>query len=321
MKAIVLAGGHATRLWPLTKHRAKPLLPLGDRPIIAYVLEELADIDDVDDVLISTNAKFADDFRAFLADRQFENTRVVVEDHVKEENKVGSLGAMIQVMEAEGLDDYLVVGGDNYTTLSLQDFLNFARERDAITNACYQLDQEADASQFGVITADDDQHVTGFEEKPDAPSSTLVSTAFYYFPEHQLDIFDAYQDAFQGTDTDYLDEPGRLIEWGHQHYNMYAYPFTGDWYDIGTPENYLEAQAALMDGRKNNGSVADTELGDNVWVMDGAEIQDSRLKHCIVFPGAKITGAELDGCIIDEQAIVNGKVLDGAVIGAHSTVQ
>ncbi|MFB6077147.1 MAG: NDP-sugar synthase, partial [Candidatus Nanohaloarchaea archaeon] len=72
MKAIVLAGGHATRLWPLTRNRAKPLLPLAGKPIVAHVLDQLAEKDTVDEVLLSTNAKYADDFRDFAGEHGYD---------------------------------------------------------------------------------------------------------------------------------------------------------------------------------------------------------------------------------------------------------
>lgn len=320
MKAIVLAGGHATRLWPLTKHRAKPLLPLGRQPIISYILKELEDINAVDEVLISTNAKFADDFQRLLRDSEFPKARVLVEDHTREAEKIGSLGAIIQIIEQEGPDDYLVAGGDNYTSLSLADFVASAEEHSAVVNACFDVKEKEQATAFGVIEADDEQRVTGFEEKPDDPSSTLASTAFYVFPEPQLSLFDEYVAAHKDQDSNYLDEPGRLIEWAHDRYDMYVYPFDGAWYDIGTPENYLRAQAAVADGF-NQGTVKDSNLGDNVWVMEGAVVEGSDLENCIVFPDATISGASVRNSIVDKEASVNEKTLDGAVIGAHSRVR
>lgn len=318
MKVIVLAGGHATRLWPLTKHRAKPLLPLGRKPIIAYVLDQLQDMD-VDETLISTNAKYADDFDQFLAEHDYD-ARVVVEDHTREEEKIGSLGAIMQIMNDEGADDYLVVGGDNYTSLDLAEFAGFAQERDAPTIACYEVDDREDATAFGVVDIDDEQQVTAFVEKPDEPPSRLVSTLFYYFPEHSLELFDAYRAAHEDSGENYLDEPGQLIEWAHDQEPLYAYPFDGEWHDIGTPENYLRAQAAMVDGF-TAGDVTQSSLGDNVWIMDGATVEDAELENCIVFPGATILGASLKNSIVDEEATVSGTDLDGAVIGAHSTVK
>lgn len=320
MKAIVLAGGHATRLWPLTKNRAKPLLPLAGKPIIAYVLDELERIDAVDDVLISTNAKFDADFQRFLAEHDYDKARIVVEDHTNEEQKIGSLGAVLQIMENEGEDDYFVVGGDNYTTLSLQDFLAFAQEKDAIVTACFELENWEDAREFGVVETDGEQRITGFEEKPEQPSSSLISTAFYFFPRSSRTMFDDYVNAHRGSGTNYLDEPGRLIEWAHTRYDLYAYPFTGAWYDIGTPENYLTAQAALGNNYRK-GTVTDSTIGDNVCLMDDAIIERSEVEGCIVFPGAKIRDSTLKRCIIDEEATVSGQELQDAVIGSYSRVQ
>ncbi len=320
MKAIVLAGGHATRLWPLTRERAKPLLPLAGQPIVQYTMDALADIPAVDEILVSTNAKFADDFRRFVADAGYD-ARVVVEDHRSEAEKVGTLGAIMQVIEEEGADDYLVVGGDNYPSFDLSAFADAARERDAVTIACHRVGSRDAARQFGVLDTDGDDRIVGFAEKPEEPSSRLVSTAFYYFPERQLDLFDRYRDAFAGDGGDHLDEPGRLLEWGHDRVEMYAYPFEGGWHDIGTPGSYLAAQAAVGDGRRVDGAVTDCDLGEDVWVMDGATVERSALERCIVFPGADISDAELRGCIVDEEATVEGLVLEDAVIGAFSTVR
>lgn len=318
MKAIVLAGGHATRLWPLTRNRAKPLLPLGEKPIMAYVLDQLEDMA-VDDVLISTNAKYADDFDAFL-DKYGYDARVVVEDHEREEEKIGSLGAILQIIDDEGEDDYLVVGGDNYTSLDLSAFAGFAQEQDAPVIACYEVGTTKEATAFGVVGVDDEQRVTTFVEKPNNPPSRLVSTLFYYFPESSMDLFDRYVAAHGDSDADYLDEPGRLIEWAHDRETLYAYAFDGEWHDIGTPQNYLRAQAMIAD-RFVHGEVTDSSLGDDVWIMEGAIVEDSDLENCIVFPDAHISGSRVENSIIDEEATVENIDLEDAVIGAHTTVR
>lgn len=320
MKAIVLAGGHATRLWPLTRDRAKPLLPLGGQPIIQYSTDALAAMDVVDEILISTNARYADDFRDFIAAQGYTDVRVVVEEHLREEDKLGSLGAIIQVIEQEGVDDYLVVGGDNYPSFDLADFATTARERDAVTIACHQVATTEEATAFGVIDTGADQRITDFTEKPEQPASRLVSTAYYYFPASALTLLDRYQEVHAGTE-DYLDEPGRLLEWGHAETDMYAYPFEGEWHDIGTPKNYLRAQAAVAGERQVAGEVSDSTLGDRVWVMEGANVEGSDIEDCIIFPGANIVDSSLEGCIVDEEATVVGKTLQDSVIGAYSTVR
>ncbi len=316
MKAIVLAGGHATRLWPLTRNRAKPLLPLAGRPIIQYVLDDLQELQ-LDETIISTNAKYADDFQDMVDRAGYSDVTVMVEEHESEENKVGSIGAMMQVTAEKGDDDYLVVGGDNYTSLDLEQFAAAARERDAVTNACFELAETEDASQFGVVGTGEEDRITAFEEKPEDPPSRLISTLFYYFPEHRVDLLDEYAAAHD--DEDAFDSPGQLIEWGHSREAMYAYPFRGDWFDIGTPGNYLDAQMELG-AKQVDGAVSDSELGANVWVMDGAEVRSSRLEDCIVFPGAEISDSSLERSIVDREACVDGMELDEAVIGEFSRI-
>ncbi|MDY6761737.1 MAG: NDP-sugar synthase [Candidatus Nanohaloarchaea archaeon] len=319
MKAIILAGGHATRLWPLTRDRAKPLLPLGGRPLIDYLVADLEDA--VEEVLISTNEKFADDFEDYLAEYDRE-ARVVVEEQASEDEKPGTIGAVIDLLAREDIaDDVLILGGDNYFGLDMGGVLEFFEEVDGPVNAVYDVGDREQARAFGVVDTDGDR-ITGFEEKPSDPPSTLVSTAVYLFPEDQLSLFDDYETYFASTDIpadEYLDEPGRLIEWAHTETAMYAYRFDGDWFDIGTPANYLAAQQEIGETRID-GTANDSNLGSNVWVMDGAEINGSELENCIVFPDAEITDASLHDTIVDREATVDGKELEDAVVGAYSRI-
>lgn len=319
MKAIVLAGGHATRLWPLTRNRAKPLLPLGEQPIVAYSMDQLEELGAVDEVIVSTNAKFAQDFQDFVAEQGYDKARIVVEQHQREEAKVGSLGAIIQVIEAEGRDDYLVVGGDNYPSFQLASFVEAAEEAGGIAVACHRVETREDAKPFGVVSTDEEGRITGFEEKPEEPASDLVSTAFYYFPEQHLDVFDRYREAHRDV-KDAMDEPGRLIEWGHERFPMHAYPFEGAWHDIGTPQNYLKAQRSVSDGFVR-GDVDGSTLGINVWVMEGAAVEGADLENCIIFPEANIVDARCRDSIIDSRATVKGTNLREAVVGEYSTIR
>lgn len=324
MKAVVLAGGHATRLWPVTRNRAKPLLPLDGVPIIDYIMSELAETDEIDEIYISTNKRFAPDFESYVERYGYDNTEIVVEDQRSEDEKPGTIGAILKLLDEQGADDdYLIIGGDNYYSFAIQDFIDFTDGMPAV--ACYDIGDTDAASSFGVVTADDDHKITDFTEKPESPDSTLVSMACYYFPEDCLDLFEQYADHFSTTvipEEQYLDEPGRLIEWGHKQEQMRAFSFDGDWFDIGTREGYLHAHAAVAEESTTiNGSVTDTELGENVWVMDGAEVKDSHLENCIVFPEAEIAGARIEDTIIDREATLLGVDLSESLVGEYSGLQ
>lgn len=323
MKAVVLAGGHATRLWPITRNRAKPLLPLDGVPIIDYIMRELDETADVDEIYISTNKQFAPDFESYVERYGYENVEIVVEDQRSEDEKPGTIGAILKLLDEKGkTDDYLVIGGDNYYSFAIQDFLDFTDASPAV--ACYDIGDTEAASSFGVVTVDDDHQITDFTEKPEDPDSTLVSMACYYFSKEHLTLFEEYADHFATTvipEAQYLDEPGRLIEWAHAREQMRAFSFSGDWFDIGTREGYLHAHAAVAEESTTiNGSVTDTELGENVWVMDGADVKESHLKNCIVFPEAEISDSTVENSIIDREASLVGTDLEGSVVGEYSSI-
>ncbi len=318
MKAIVLAGGHATRLWPITKDRAKPLLPLGEKPIIDYIVEEIED--EAEEVIISTNEKFAGDFEKYVEDFD-RDARVVVENQDSEEEKPGTIGAIIKLIDSENLeDDLLIVGGDNYLGFSFSDLVEFCTERDGPVNVVYDVKDFDMASSFGIVDTDGDK-IVSFEEKPDDPPSTLASTAVYYFPEDQVSIFHEYEKHFRETEIpedQYLDEPGRLIEWAYGKTSMYAFSFEGDWFDIGTPKGYLKAQDAVVDGNIIRGDTKNCEIGENVVLMEGTVLENVSIENSLVFPDTEIRECGIRNSIIDSKCNIEDTDLNDAIVGKHT---
>ena len=115
MKAVVLAGGYATRLWPVTKHRPKMFLPVGETTVIDRILGELERDDRIDEVYVSTNERFAADFEAHLEANDYGKAQLSVEDTTEEDEKFGVIGALAQLVDREDVDgeDLLVIAGDN----------------------------------------------------------------------------------------------------------------------------------------------------------------------------------------------------------------
>ncbi len=322
MKAIILAGGHATRLWPITKNRAKPLLPLGDQPIIGYIVQDIKK--EVDEIIISTNEKFADDFDSYIAEQGLQKTvRVVVEDQDSEDEKPGTIGAIINLLDKEDIrDDLIVIGGDNYQSFDGAEFVEFCREKEAPANVVYDVNDEDFASQFGIVDVDDEK-IVDFEEKPEEPPSTLASIAWYFFPKDQLSLFGDYEDHFAETDIpadQYLDEPGRLIEWAHKQTDMYAFSFDGEWFDVGTPQGYLQATASVTDGKIVNGDTSKSEIGENVVIMEGAEVENSTVENSIIFPEAHVKDSNVRNSILDQHAKIDDVDLNDALIGEHTDI-
>ncbi|MFB6140236.1 MAG: sugar phosphate nucleotidyltransferase [Halosimplex sp.] len=318
MDAVVLAGGYATRLWPITRHRPKMMLPVGETTVIDRVLTELEGDDRIEDVYISTNERFAPDFEAHLAERDYEKPQLSVEDTTGEDEKFGVVGALAQLVDREGIDgeDLFVIAGDNLISFDLSDFLDSYEDNGATTLAAYDVGSLEKARSYGLVTLDGDR-VVDFQEKPDDPESTLVSIACYVFPADQVRFGEYLED---GNNPD---EPGWFLQWLVDTDEVYAYTFDEAWFDIGTPESYLTAVAYHLDGGTqvaDSATVEGTELGENVHVLDGAEVVDSRLDNSIVFPGAELRDCDIRESIIDRETRLENLDLAGALIGAHTTI-
>ena len=151
MHAFILAGGFATRLWPLTEKRAKPLLPIAGKPIITHLVEKIpAEIP----VTVSTNAAFGDVFNEWKDDLHRANLEIVVEGTKHDDEKLGALGAVAEwITEHSIKEDVLLLTGDNYLGFHMQKFLESYREGIPLL-AAYDIKDLKKASAFGtVITA------------------------------------------------------------------------------------------------------------------------------------------------------------------------
>jgi glucose-1-phosphate thymidylyltransferase len=316
MHAVVLAGGYATRLWPVTRNRPKMLLPVGERTVIDRILGELESDDRIDDVYVSTNERFADDFERHIADSEFEKPQLSVEETIDEDEKLGVIGALAQLVDREGIDssDLLVVAGDNLISFDLATFVDFFERKGTATLAAYDVGSRKRASSYGLVDLDGDE-VVDFQEKPDDPPSTLVSIACYAFPAGDV-RFEEYLDGGNNPD-----EPGWFIQWLQDHRPIHAFTFEEAWFDIGTPESYLDAVSWALDGQSvvaADATVENAEIGDNVHVMEGATVVDSTLDRSIVFPGSTVERGHLRDSIVDREATVRDIDLSGALVGAHS---
>src|SRR5439155_23773526 len=126
VKAIILAAGYATRLYPLTETRAKPLLPLAGRPMLDYLLDRIREAGEIDEVHVVTNHKFAEPFAEWASSRD-----VVVHDDgtTSEDDRLGAIGDIQFVIESAGLEheDLIVIAGDNLFDFSLTEYVSWWR--------------------------------------------------------------------------------------------------------------------------------------------------------------------------------------------------
>ena len=318
MKAVVLAGGYATRLWPITKHRPKMFLPIGDSTVIDRIFEELEADDRIDEVFVSTNERFESEFQAHLEASPYEKPTLSVEDTEAEDEKFGVVGALAQLIEREAVDDDLVVvAGDNLISFDLSDFMDYFEAKGTPTLAAYDVGSREKAKSYGLVELEGDQ-VVDFQEKPDDPNSTLVSIACYAFPAESLSLLPTYLE-----EGDNPDEPGWFVQWLQDREPTYAFTFEGAWFDIGTPESYLDAVGWHLDGESlvaESATLENATIGENVHVMEGATLENSHVDYSVIFPEATVKDADVRRSIIDEGTHLEGLDLAGALIGAHTTI-
>jgi glucose-1-phosphate thymidylyltransferase len=235
VKAIVLAAGYATRLRPLTDRIAKELLPVGGRPMIDWILEALAAVPLLGDVHVVTNARKAADFERWAAARE-----VTIHDDgtTSNDDRLGAIGDIAFVLEQIGdEDDLLVIAGDNLFELDLADLVRFWSDRPGSSAlAVHDVGSLELARSFGVVELDADDRLVGFIEKPERPASTLIATATYLYSREHVPLLATYL-----ADGNPPDQPGRFVDWLHRREPVYGYRFDGAWFDIGSPEQLLEA--------------------------------------------------------------------------------
>jgi glucose-1-phosphate thymidylyltransferase len=233
MDAVILCGGFAKRMWPLTRDTPKALLEVRGRPVLEHILDRL-DGTGMERVFISTNKRFEGQFRGWLRGyKGREEIRIVVELSLSEGEKLGSIGAWGFLIRKEGLNGDLVsISGDNFFDFGLRPFLDFFREKEGVVVGVFPVSKE-DASRFGIVELDKGNRITGFEEKPERPRGALASTGIYVFPGEVLKMVLEYLNGGRSPD-----KAGLFLKWLYKIRPVYGFRFSGKWVDIGSLEAY-----------------------------------------------------------------------------------
>ena len=243
MKALILAAGYGTRLASVIKDTPKPLIPVGDRPLVDYVVDKLQSIKSLTEIVVVSNNKFTPHFQQWAASRKGIPIRVVNDGTNTPEERLGSVGDMGFVWKKEAsLDDWLIIGGDNLFDGDLSHFVDYAISKSpAMTIGIYDIHDIQAATKFGVLGIDANKKVISFQEKPEKPASSLITMCLYYFPKQTLVFLDEYL-----KESKAVDAAGSYIQWLSEKKNVYGFQFTGKWYDIGSIESLEEARAHFL---------------------------------------------------------------------------
>jgi len=239
MNVIILAAGYAVRLEPLTLTTPKPLLEVGGRRIIDRLMDKVLGLRDVSSVAVITNAKFSGKFVSWKDESGYKVKISIINDgSTKNDNRLGAIKDLVLATDSTGAsEDLLVIAGDNLFDFGLDRFVKFAKEHNGgVSVALYDIGSIDLAKSFGVLKIDGGNKVVSFEEKPQTPKSTLISTGIYYFPKDKIGMIKEFSKTHEK-----LDAPGYYISWLVDNDEVYGCPFKEDWYDIGNIESYKKA--------------------------------------------------------------------------------
>lgn len=241
MNALILAAGYATRLYPLTLNKAKPLLEVAGKPIIEWLVDHLIGIPGLETIFIVANDKFATDFQNW-ADRYRmghpkATFKVINDGSTSDADKLGAIGDINLVLARENLagTDLLIAAGDSLFSDPLADFVEFAKNTKA-TVAVYDVGSVDAIKKYAAVTTDSEGVITQFEEKPEKPATTLAAIALYYYARDILPLFVTY--LASGNNPD---QPGRFLQWLYPRKLVKTFQIKGHWLDVGSKETLEEA--------------------------------------------------------------------------------
>lgn len=234
LKALILAAGYGTRLYPITKDTPKPLLLIQGRPIINHLLEKIEEVDSIQDVFVVTNGKFYPHFVEWQNSLKgkFKGLRlkIINDGSTSPDDRKGAMGDVGFVVVNESIkDDILIIGGDNLFDQGLNDYLGFSIKcNHKATIGLFDIKDKKEASKFGVVGLSKEGKVISFEEKPPKPNYSLIAMCLYYFSYEAFDLIFKYLDETHNRDT-----TGDFINWLHNKIPVYGFIFKGKWDDIG----------------------------------------------------------------------------------------
>lgn len=321
MQVFILAGGFATRLWPLTERRAKPLLPVAGKPILSYAVEAVpADLP----ITVSTNAVFADDMHAWKKTLKNQNVTISIEDAGHEGEKFGALGAVAHWIHEKNItEDVLLLAGDNYAAADLAAFINMFNGNPLV--AGHNIGDTELAKQFGTIVLENlpsphsTSHVTSFKEKPEHPKSTIVSTGWWIIPAAALPVLSEHAKL-------HPDNIGSVFEeFLRRNITIDCFVFESLWKDIGSFEAYMALHRELVGEKAMIDPSAiiekDCACTGSIRIDKNCAISASVLQDCMIFKGCTIENCVLTRCVIDEHCTLEGVDLTDKMIRAGTVLQ
>lgn len=304
-KAMILAAGGGTRLYPLTFSIAKPMVPVLNRPVMEHIVGLLRRHGITD--LIANLHHHADQISSYFGNGSSLGARL---EYSREDVILGTAGGAKNVASFFAGETFIVIGGDDLADFDLGAMAAFHRERGALATIAVSEIAAEQVSQLGIVVTDGDGRIRSFQEKPRAEDalSRLANTGVYMFEADVLGFIPG----------------GQFFDFGKQVFPLllengapfFAWAAAGYWKDIGTPREYLEANLDALEGKAGVEPLG-REVSPGIWREAGARTegaqleaplalgaecrleQGSRLKRCVIGGGVTVgSTARLDRCVV-----------------------
>lgn len=255
MRALILAAGYGTRLYPLTRDRPKPLLPVGGRPLLDHLAENLDRVEGLREILVVVNGRFEDELRGW-AERMGGGfgtpLRVLSNGTRRPEERLGAVGdAALAIERAAPDDDLLLAAGDNVFEFEIAEMVRAAGQRpaaDAVV-AVERRESREGLERSGVAVVDGDGWIQRFVEKPESPPGRIAAAPLHLYRRETLPLFSRYVEGGGETDA-----PGHFLEWLVSRRDVRAWTMPAPRHDIGTRESYRETREHFDGVITNDGS-------------------------------------------------------------------
>lgn len=237
MKCLILAAGYATRLYPLTENFPKPLLKVGEKTILDWLVDDIDGAGLVDEYVVITNHRFVEHFAAW-AKSKLQRITVVDDGTSSNETRLGAVKDIQFAIDALKLEDeMLVIAGDNVLDFSLTTFVRYAKEKNTSCIMRYYEDSEQRLTKCGVVEVDNRDLILSMEEKPARPRSHWCCPPFYFYTREDARLVAKGIASGCGTDA-----PGSYIAWLCTQTPVHAMEMPGHRYDIGNLASYEQVQ-------------------------------------------------------------------------------
>ncbi len=233
MKCLILAAGYATRLYPLTENFPKPLLPVGGRPILDWLIDDTGSAGVIDEYIVISNHRYYQHFSEWASGLPYAIT-VIDDGTTSNETRLGAVRDIQFAIEKQKInDDLLVIAGDNVLDFSLTTFISYALDKGTSCIMRYYEPSREKLKKCGVVSVDDDDLVTDMTEKPAEPASNWCCPPFYYIANNDLKRVGEAISSDCGVDA-----PGSFLAWLQGVSPVHAMQMPGSRFDVGNIESY-----------------------------------------------------------------------------------